>query len=186
MKGKKQADLQGSCESWFYNKTVKEHFFNPKNFMTDDEIEEYDYDGVGVVGSSACGDVMKVWIKVDKKSERIKDLKWQTYGCGSAIASTSMMSVMVTEKGGMKIKKALKLKPKDILKRLGGLPAIKVHCSVLGDRALRAAIDDYLKREKIREYENRNKFSNTRESKILCTAKPCFACTRNKRYCFVI
>lgn len=150
MKGERYSDLRSreGDESWFYSKTVKEHFFNPKNFMNDDEVENYEYDGLGMVGSPACGDVMKVWIKVDEKGEKIKDLKWQTFGCASAIASTSVMSVMVTEKGGMKIKDALKLRPKDILKRLGGLPKIKIHCSVLGDQALRAAIDDYLKRKK--------------------------------------
>ena len=136
-------------EKWFYSNIVKEHFFKPKNFMRDEMIENYKADGEGMVGSSACGDVMKVWIKVDKKSERIKDLKWQTFGCASAIASTSVMSVMVSEKGGMKIKEAIKLKPKDILKRLHGLPQIKIHCSVLGDRALRAAIGDYLERKKL-------------------------------------
>ncbi|MDP1695674.1 MAG: iron-sulfur cluster assembly scaffold protein [archaeon] len=143
------ADLKsrGGEESWFYSKTVKEHFFNPKNFISDEEISNYKYDGLGMVGSPACGDVMKVWIKIDEKGEKIKELKWQTFGCASAIASTSMLSVMVTENGGMKIEKALKLRPKDILKRLDGLPKIKIHCSVLGDKALRSAIDDYLKRK---------------------------------------
>jgi NifU-like protein involved in Fe-S cluster formation/bacterioferritin-associated ferredoxin len=93
-----------------------------------------------------CGDMMKVWIKVDKKNDRIKKLKWSTFGCASAIASTSMLSVIVTEKGGMKIEDALKIKPQDIVKRLGDLPQRKFHCSVLGDKALRAAINDYFRR----------------------------------------
>ncbi|MDO8647215.1 MAG: iron-sulfur cluster assembly scaffold protein [Candidatus Diapherotrites archaeon] len=95
-----------------------------------------------------CGDKMDLWIKVDPKTERIKECKWKTFGCASAIASTSMLSTMVSEKGGMKIEKALKITPQDIMKRLGGLPARKVHCSVLGDKALRAAINDYYRNTK--------------------------------------
>jgi NifU-like protein involved in Fe-S cluster formation len=130
-----------SCDGggWIYSDTVKDHFFHPRNFM-DDEIAARDM-AVGMVGSPACGDVMKVWIRVDPTSERITDMKWKTFGCASAIASTSVLSVMVTENGGMTIKDARKLRPQDILERLGGLPARKVHCSVLGDQALRAAID---------------------------------------------
>lgn len=93
-----------------------------------------------------CGDMMKVWIKVDKKTDKVKEFKWQTFGCASAIASTSMLSVMVSEKGGMKIEEALKIKPQEIVKRLGDLPARKFHCSVLGDKALRAAINDYFRK----------------------------------------
>lgn len=134
-----------SKESWFYSKEVKDHFFHPKNFMEDDE-EKYAADGLGMVGSPACGDMMKMWIKVDPKTEKIKECKWKTFGCGSAIASTSMLSVIVTERGGMKLEEARKLRPQDILKRLGGLPARKIHCSVLGDKALRAAINDYFRK----------------------------------------
>lgn len=93
-----------------------------------------------------CGDMMKFWIRVDTKTDRIKLCKWQTFGCASAIASTSMLSVMVMEKGGMKVDKALKIKPQDILLRLGGLPNNKIHCSVLGDKALRAALNDYFRK----------------------------------------
>lgn len=93
-----------------------------------------------------CGDMMKFWIQVDPKTEKIKLCKWKTFGCASAIASTSMLSVMVMEKGGMKVEKARKLKPQDILARLGGLPSNKIHCSVLGDKALRAAINDYFRK----------------------------------------
>ncbi|MEK7211503.1 MAG: iron-sulfur cluster assembly scaffold protein, partial [Patescibacteria group bacterium] len=78
--------------------------------------------------------------------ERIKECKWKTFGCGSAIASTSMLSVIVTANGGMKLEDARKLRPQDILERLGGLPARKIHCSVLGDKALRAAINDYYRK----------------------------------------
>jgi len=124
-----------------YSDTVMDHFTNPRNVLRISE-EEYSASGVGMVGNPTCGDMMKVWIKVDE-NERIFDLKWKTFGCASAIGSTSMMSVMVTEEGGMKVDEALRIKPEDIMNRLGGLPSIKIHCSVLGDKALRAAINDY-------------------------------------------
>ncbi len=129
---------------WLYSQTVKEHFFNPKNFLVDDE--GYKADGMGMVGSPACGDMMTVWIKVDKKHDRIIDMKWRTFGCGSAIASTSMHSVMVTENGGRTIDEALAIRPQHIIERLGGLPSRKIHCSVLSDKALRAAVNDYFKK----------------------------------------
>lgn len=133
-------------QGWFYSDVVKEHFFHPKNFLEDEAAYKGAY--LGMVGSPACGDAMKIWIRVEKAAdgiERITDLKWKTFGCGSAIASTSMLSVMVTENGGMSVDDALKLRPQDILLRLGGLPARKIHCSVLGDKALRAAINDYFR-----------------------------------------
>jgi NifU-like protein involved in Fe-S cluster formation/bacterioferritin-associated ferredoxin len=128
----------------FYSDVVKEHFFHPKNFMEDES--GYKADGQGMVGSPACGDVMRVWIKVDDESRRIKDLKWKTFGCASAIAATSMMSVMVTEGEGMTLDEARKLRPQDITERLHGLPTRKIHCSVLGDKALRSAINDYYRK----------------------------------------
>mgnify|MGYP000385399874 FL=1 len=105
-----------------------------------------EFDGVGLVGSPACGDMMKIWIKVDKEKNKIIDMKWQTFGCASAIGSTSILSVMVTENGGIDLEKARQIKPQDIIDRLGGLPNKKVHCSVLGDKALRSAINDYYKK----------------------------------------
>jgi len=136
------ADVTAGSKSWFYTDVVKDHFFNPRNlFKTNEEAEGYQYDGMGMVGSPACGDMMKIWIKVG--DGRIKDCKWQTFGCASAIASTSMMSVMISENEGMKVEDAMKLKPMDIVKRLGDLPTRKFHCSVLGDKALRAAINDH-------------------------------------------
>ncbi len=129
-------------ESWLYSDTVKDHFFRPRNVQLKDP-KSGEFNGVGMVGSPACGDVMIIWIKVDPKAGRIKKCTWRTFGCASAIASTSMLSVMVTRQGGMKITDAEKVTPKDILKELGGLPARKIHCSVLGDQALRAAIEDY-------------------------------------------
>lgn len=132
--------------NWFYSKKVKEHFFKPKNILADKKVKNYKADGVGQVGSPKCGDVMKMWIKVDRKNDTIKECKWQCFGCASAIATTSILSEMVK---GMPIKKAMKIKPMDIVKNLGGLPAIKIHCSVLGDKALRAAINDYAKKRKL-------------------------------------
>ncbi|MEM5814384.1 MAG: iron-sulfur cluster assembly scaffold protein [Candidatus Aenigmatarchaeota archaeon] len=127
---------------WAYSDIVKDHFLNPRNFVRD-EGEMKDADGVGTVGSPACGDVMRMWIKV--KDGRITECKWQTFGCASAIASTSMLSVMAS---GKTLEDALKITPKQIAERLGGLPSIKIHCSVLGDQALRAAIDDYKRRSR--------------------------------------
>jgi len=145
---------------WIYSETVKDHFFNPRNLLKEDEVD-FAADGVGEVGSPACGDVMKMWIKV--KDGRIVNLKWKTFGCASAIGSTSMLSEMVLEKGGMKIEDALKITPDDILKRLGGLPQNKIHCSVLGDKALQAAIADYQKKS------GGKKAVPSAESKIICS-----------------
>ena len=133
-------------EEWLYSKIVKDHFFNPRNYL---EMENYEADGFGTAGSPVCGDLMKVWIKVDAKTNKIIDCKWQTFGCASAIASTSMMSVMVTENGGMDLEGAKKIDAQKIMDRLGGLPDNKIHCSVLGHLALRSAIDDYQKKREI-------------------------------------
>jgi NifU-like protein involved in Fe-S cluster formation len=131
-------------EGWIYSEIVKDHFFHPHNFLQK-LPKAKEFDAEGQVGSPQCGDVMKMWIKVDPKSERIKKLKWRTFGCASAIAATSMFSVIVTEKGGMKIDDALNVKPQDIMARLGGLPARKVHCSVLCDKAFRQAANNYFR-----------------------------------------
>lgn len=147
---KTQSDVVGAGKAagqgWFYTDAVKEHFFRPKNFMEDGLEDEYKDAAMGMVGSPACGDAMKIWIKVEPTTQRITDLKWKTFGCASAIASTSMMSVIVTENGGVTLDEARKLRPQDIMTRLGGLPARKVHCSVLGDKALRAAINDWFRK----------------------------------------
>jgi nitrogen fixation NifU-like protein len=124
--------------TWLYTDKVKEHFMNPKNFLVDEA--EFKYDGKGIVGSVQCGDQMGFYIKVDKKKQIITDCRWKTYGCASAIASTSMLSEMVM---GMSLDEAYRISPQDIINQLGGLPEHKIHCSVLGDKALRAAIDDY-------------------------------------------
>jgi len=152
MKKKKNKKIKGDVidvrkgeESWLYSKIVKDHFFNPRNVLLDER--NYQYDGKGIAGNPLCGDMMALWIKVDPKTQKTKDCKWRTYGCASAIAATSMLSVMVTEKGGMPLKKALNLKAQQIIERLGGLPELKFHCSVLGLSALKEAINDYLKKQ---------------------------------------
>jgi len=136
---------QDQSKSWFYTDMVKEHFFHPKNFMEQDAVES-DYNALGKVGSPACGDELRVWMSVDPETEKILQFKWKTFGCGSAIASTSMASVMVTENGGMTLAEARLMKPQDIMERLGGLPQRKFHCSVLCDKALRDAINDFYRR----------------------------------------
>jgi nitrogen fixation protein NifU and related proteins len=132
--------------NWVYTDTVKEHFTNPKNILDDES--SYKEDGKGIVGNIKCGDQMLMAIKVDKEKGIITDCRWKTYGCASAIASTSILSEKVK---GMKIEDAYKISPKDITEQLGGLPEHKIHCSVLGDKALRAAIDDYYKRNSMAE-----------------------------------
>jgi NifU-like protein len=132
-------------ENWFYSKEVKDHFINPRNFVKNLEKVK-GFNGYGKTGNIKCGDIMEMWVLV--KEDKIKECKWRTFGCASAIASTSMLSVMVTENGGMKIEDALKITGKEIMQRLGGLPAIKIHCSVLGDEALREAIKNYQEHKK--------------------------------------
>jgi NifU-like protein involved in Fe-S cluster formation/bacterioferritin-associated ferredoxin len=152
-------DIESKQGGWFYSQTVKDHFFEPKNFVkTQEEAKEIAEasDGVGIEGSPACGDVMKMWIKVE--DNKIADCKWQTFGCASAIAATSMFSVMVTESGGLPIDEALKIKPQNIVDRLDGLPARKFHCSVLADKAFREAVNDY--------YKKTNQFDKIDETKI--------------------
>jgi nitrogen fixation NifU-like protein len=115
---------------------------NPKNILENEE--SFKEDGKGITGNVKCGDEMLMAIKVDKEKGTITDCKWKTYGCASAIASTSILSEMVK---GMTLDDAFKLSPKDITKELNGLPEHKIHCSVLGDKALRVAINDYYSRQ---------------------------------------
>ncbi len=124
---------------WMYSEVVKDHFVNPRNILEDEEL--YAADGTGMVGNIKCGDQMLIAIKVE--DDTIADCKWKTYGCASAIASTSILSEAVI---GMNLDEAYHIKPKDIADRLGGLPEHKIHCSVLGDKALRSAIEDYYKK----------------------------------------
>jgi len=130
--------------NWQYSDIVKKHFFNPKNILLEDP-KEGDFDAEAQVGSPACGDVMKMWVKIDKKTNKIKKLKWRTFGCASAIASTSIFSEMVIKNGGLTIEQALKITPQDIVKELGGLPQIKIHCSILADQVFKEAIKNYKK-----------------------------------------
>ncbi len=132
--------------NWTYTENVKDHFMNPRNIL--DNLETYEYDGKGLAGNKKCGDEMLLVIKIDKEKQIITDCKWKTFGCASAIASTSKLSEMVI---GMKIEDAYKLTPKDITAELGGLPDNKIHCSVLGDKALRTAIDDFYKTHGMKE-----------------------------------
>ena len=117
-----------------YNDTVMEHFLNPKNVG---EMENPD--GKGIYGSPVCGDMMQIEIKVDE-NDIITDAKFKTFGCGSAIASSSMATSMII---GKSVEEALKLTNKEIIDELGGLPPVKVHCSVLADKAIKNAIYDY-------------------------------------------
>ena len=144
-------------QDWVYSDIVKENFMNPKNIYK--ENENFESDGKGKVGNIKCGDEMLFFIKVDRESETITDCRWKTYGCASAIASTSILSEAVK---GMSLEEAFNLSPKDIAKQLGGLPEHKIHCSVLGDKALRAAINDYFKQNGMNERIIKEK------SRIIC------------------
>lgn len=116
-----------------YNEKVMDNFLNPKNVG---EMENPD--GTGVYGSPVCGDMMQIQIKVE--DDIIKDAKFKTFGCGSAIASSSMATSMII---GKSIDEALALTNKQIVDELGGLPPVKIHCSVLADHAIKSAIYDY-------------------------------------------
>jgi nitrogen fixation NifU-like protein len=125
---------------WLYSDTVKEHFTKPRNVLLDDE-PAFAADARGQTGNIKCGDQMLMLLKI--KDDVITDVRWKTYGCASAIASTSVLSELIK---GMNIKDAYTIRPEDLVKALGGLPEYKIHCSVLGDKALRTAIDDYLEK----------------------------------------
>lgn len=116
-----------------YNDTVMDHFMNPRNVG---ELENPD--GTGVYGSPVCGDMMQVQVKIE--DDIIKDAKFKTFGCGSAIASSSMATEMII---GKPVEEALEITNKTIIDELGGLPPVKVHCSVLADHAIKSAIYDY-------------------------------------------
>lgn len=116
-----------------YSEKIMDHFMNPRNLG---EIENAD--GIGEVGNAKCGDIMKIYLKVDKNI--ITDVKFETFGCGSAIASSSMATEMIK---GKSIDEALKLSNKAVAEALDGLPAHKMHCSVLAEEAIKAAVQDY-------------------------------------------
>ncbi len=116
-----------------YSEKVMDHFMNPRNVG---KIE--DADGIGEVGNAKCGDIMKIYIKVENNI--ITDVKFNTFGCGSAIASSSMATELIK---GKTVDRALELTNKAVAEALDGLPAHKLHCSVLAEEAIKAAIEDY-------------------------------------------
>lgn len=120
-----------------YNDKVIEHYSNPRNVG---EIKEAS--GVGEVGNPVCGDIMKMYLKIENNI--ITDVKFKTFGCGAAIASSSISTEMVK---GKTIEEALKLTNKQVVDELGGLPPVKLHCSVLAEEAIKTAIADYLRKE---------------------------------------
>lgn len=131
-------------QDWVYTETVKDHFLNPRNFLMGDE-SKFEYDAVGLVGNPICGDQMKMYIKVGKRedgAEIIQDVRWKTYGCASAIASTSALSEICK---GKTLDEALNITAEDIDNYLGKLPKHKFHCSILGHDALKDAINNYRK-----------------------------------------
>lgn len=122
-----------------YSEKVMDHFMNPRNLG-----EIPDADGIGEVGNAKCGDIMKIYLKIDKNI--ITDAKFETFGCGSAIASSSIATEMIK---GKTIEEALKLSNKEVVEALEGLPPHKIHCSVLAEEAIKSAVQDYWKRKGI-------------------------------------
>lgn len=119
-----------------YNPTVMDHFMNPRNMG-----DLKDADGVGEVGAAACGDIMKISLKI--KDGKIEDARFKTFGCGSAIASSSMATELIK---GRTIGEAMNFSNQEVVDALGGLPPVKIHCSVLAEEALKAALEDYVKK----------------------------------------
>ncbi len=119
-----------------YSEKVMDHFRNPRNVGV---IE--DADGIGEVGNAKCGDIMKMYLKID--DDVISDVKFETFGCGSAIASSSMATELIK---GKPVSEAMQLTNKAVAEALDGLPAYKMHCSVLAEEAIRSALDDYYKK----------------------------------------
>ena len=122
-----------------YSEKVMDHFTNPRNVG-----ELPDADGVGEVGNAKCGDIMKMFIKVENGV--ITDCKFKTFGCGAAVATSSMATELII---GKKIEEALQLTNKAVVEALDGLPPVKVHCSVLAEQAIKSAIADYYTRQGI-------------------------------------
>ena len=123
-----------------YSEKVMDHFRNPRNVGQID-----DADGVGEVGNAVCGDIMRMYIKVDE-NQVITDVKFNTFGCGSAIATSSMATEMIK---GKTVQEALELSNKAVVEALDGLPVHKIHCSVLAEQAVRAAVKNYYDRNGI-------------------------------------
>ncbi len=121
-----------------YSEKVMDHFLHPRNVGV---IE--DADGIGEVGNAKCGDIMKIYLKID--NDIITDVKFETFGCGSAIASSSMATEMIK---GKPVSEALELTNKAVAEALDGLPAHKMHCSVLAEEAIKNALEDYQSKQK--------------------------------------
>jgi nitrogen fixation NifU-like protein len=121
--------------SALYSEQVMEHFRNPRNMG---EIEQPD--GLGDVGNPKCGDMMRITIKVDEATGTISDIKFKTFGCGAAIATSSMVTELVK---GKTLEEALEVSNKTVVQELGGLPPVKLHCSVLAEQGIVAALQDY-------------------------------------------
>lgn len=134
-------DASARPGSWVYSDLVKEHFLNPRNFLMGDETK-FQYDTEGTVGNPICGDQMRMFLQI--RDDKIIDVKWKTYGCASAIASTSALSELAK---GKTLDQALEIGPEEITAYLGGLPKHKFHCSVLGHEAMAKAIENYRKGE---------------------------------------
>ena len=122
-----------------YSEKVMDHFMNPRNVG---EIE--DANGIGEVGNAQCGDIMKMYLKINGNT--IEDVKFKTFGCGAAIATSSMATELIK---GKTIDDALKLTNKAVMEALDGLPPVKVHCSVLAEQAIKSALSDYFRRQGI-------------------------------------
>ena len=122
-----------------YSEKVMEHFNNPRNVG-----EIADADGVGIVGNKKCGDIMKMYLKI--KNDVIEDAKFKTFGCGAAIATSSMATELIK---GKKISEALKITNKTVMEALDGLPPVKVHCSCLAEQAVHAALFDYAQKNNL-------------------------------------
>ncbi len=125
--------MKETKEYTLYNDTVMDHFLNPRNMGDVDEA-----DGVGEVGAAACGDIMKISLKI--REGKIEDARFKTFGCGSAIASSSMATELIK---GRTLEEAKNFSNQEVVDALGGLPPVKIHCSVLAEEALKAAIEDY-------------------------------------------
>ena len=124
-----------------YSDKVMEHFMNPRNVG---EID--DASGIGEVGNAKCGDIMRIYLDIDEETKVIKDVKFKTFGCGSAIASSSMATEMVK---GKTIDEALAVTNKAVAEALDGLPPVKMHCSVLAEQAIKAALIDYAQKNNV-------------------------------------
>ena len=130
--------------SQIYSDKVKKHFMQPHNFGTEKDLKGKGVIGIGETGNMKCGDIMRLAILVDDK-EKIKDIKFQTFGCAAAIATSSILTDLAK---GKTLKEAKKITNKQVVKALDGLPTIKIHCSVLAEAALREAIKDYEQKKK--------------------------------------